>query len=100
MTSTTANDDLGFDPDELKARYRAERDKRLRHDGNDQYIEIKGRFGYFVDVALGEGEGKPEERAAQSAPYGGLMGAIQFWELLKRWRDDGKFEGLEFETKS
>src|SRR5215470_18903399 len=40
---------LGFDPDALRAKYREERDKRLRLDGNDQYIEVKGQFGHFVD---------------------------------------------------
>jgi len=40
---------LGFDPDALRAKYRAERDKRLRADGNDQYLEVKGAFARFVD---------------------------------------------------
>lgn len=30
-------------------RYRAERDKRLRPDGNDQYLEVTGRFAHYVD---------------------------------------------------
>ena len=30
--------------EDLRARYRAERDKRLRPDGADQYIEPAGRF--------------------------------------------------------
>jgi cyclohexanone monooxygenase len=42
-------DDLGFDPDALKAKYRAERDKRLRADGNEQYVEIAGRFAHYLD---------------------------------------------------
>ena len=37
-------DELGFDPAELKARYLAERDKRLREDGNDQYVEVTAEF--------------------------------------------------------
>ncbi len=44
-----APSDLGFDPDALRARYREERDKRLRADGNDQYVEVKGEFAHFVD---------------------------------------------------
>ncbi|MFI4976945.1 MAG: flavin-containing monooxygenase [Caulobacterales bacterium] len=43
------NDDLGFDPAALKAKYRAERDKRLRADGNEQYQEIKGQFAHYLD---------------------------------------------------
>lgn len=34
---------------ELKERYRAERDKRLRPDGNDQYLEPSGRFAGLLD---------------------------------------------------
>ena len=33
----------------LRAKYREERDKRLRSDGNDQYIEPTGRFAHFLD---------------------------------------------------
>ena len=43
------NDQLGFDPDALRAKYRAERDKRVRADGNDQYIEVKGDFSRYID---------------------------------------------------
>ena len=41
--------ELDFDPDELKAKYLAERDKRLRDDGNEQYIEVQGDFSDYVD---------------------------------------------------
>ena len=43
------SDDLGFDPDALRDKYREERDKRLRTDGNDQFIEVTGEFAHFVD---------------------------------------------------
>ena len=39
-------------------------------------------------------EGQPNPNAQQSAPYGG--GSIRFFELLKKWREDGNFEGLTF----
>src|SRR4029453_3987814 len=42
--STTA-----FDPDALRAKYRAKRDKRLRADGNDQYVEVTNEFAHYVD---------------------------------------------------
>src|SRR5262249_9002885 len=45
----TDGGDLAFDPDALREKYRAERDKRLRADGNDQYVEVSGRFAHFVD---------------------------------------------------
>ena len=42
-------EELGFDPDVLRARYLAERDKRLRADGNAQYQEVTGDFERFVE---------------------------------------------------
>ena len=39
----------GFDPDALRVKYRQERDKRLREDGNDQYVEVADRFAHFVE---------------------------------------------------
>jgi len=38
-----------FDPEALRKKYRTERDKRLRQDGNDQYQEISGEFSYFAE---------------------------------------------------
>lgn len=50
MTSPQAiAEQLGFDPDSLRAKYRAERDKRLRADGNEQYQEVTGDFSHYVD---------------------------------------------------
>jgi cation diffusion facilitator CzcD-associated flavoprotein CzcO len=40
---------LGFDPEKLREKYRAERDKRLRADGNEQYVEIAGDFARYLD---------------------------------------------------
>jgi cation diffusion facilitator CzcD-associated flavoprotein CzcO len=41
--------DLGFDPEALRARYRAERDRRLRTDGNEQYLNIAGQFAHYLE---------------------------------------------------
>ena len=41
--------ELGFDPDSLRDKYRNERDKRLRADGNEQYVEVKDAFAHYVD---------------------------------------------------
>ena len=40
---------LGFDPAKLREKYRAERDKRLRADGNEQYVEVAGDFARYLD---------------------------------------------------
>ena len=78
-------DDLGFDPQALRARYRAERDKRLRADGNEQYVEVAGRFAHFLE--------DPYTPAAPRAPqtdafdvlvvgggFGGLLAAARLRE--------------------
>ncbi len=41
--------ELDFDPEALHARYLAERDKRLRTDGVDQYVEVTAEFSHYVD---------------------------------------------------
>ena len=48
-TGKPAAEDLGFDPEALRAKYREERDKRLRDDGNAQYREIAGEFAHYLD---------------------------------------------------
>jgi cyclohexanone monooxygenase len=49
MSDDVANGRIAFDPDALRAKYREERDRRLRSDGNDQYREVRGEFAHFVD---------------------------------------------------
>ena len=46
---SAAEPNLPFDPDQLRAKYREERDKRIRPDGNDQYVEVTGDFSRYVD---------------------------------------------------
>jgi len=38
-----------IDRDALRRRYAAERDKRLRADGNEQYLEVTGIFEHYVE---------------------------------------------------
>jgi cation diffusion facilitator CzcD-associated flavoprotein CzcO len=41
--------DLGFDPDALREKYRAERARRIRPDGNAQYRRPDGEFSSYVE---------------------------------------------------
>ena len=41
--------DLGFDPNALRDKYRAERDRRVRSDGNEQYVEIAGQYAHYLE---------------------------------------------------
>jgi cation diffusion facilitator CzcD-associated flavoprotein CzcO len=49
MGSEIAGGRIAFDPDALRAKYREERDKRLRPDGNEQYRDVRGAFEHFVE---------------------------------------------------
>ena len=40
--------DLDFDPGALREKYRRERDKRIRDDGEDQYIEAASEFEHYA----------------------------------------------------
>jgi cyclohexanone monooxygenase len=40
---------IDFDPDALREKYRQERDKRVRKDGEDQYIELAGKFARYAE---------------------------------------------------
>ena len=46
--SIPTKEELGFDPDALREKYRIERDKRLRPDANAQYQEIKEEYAAFL----------------------------------------------------
>lgn len=37
-----------IDKERLRSKYREERDKRLRPDGNDQYLQIKGQLAHYL----------------------------------------------------
>jgi cyclohexanone monooxygenase len=38
-----------IDKERLRKKYIEERNKRLRADGNDQYIEVKGQLAHYLD---------------------------------------------------
>ena len=40
---------LSFDKEALRRKYHEERDKRIRDDGNDQYIEIKEQLSHYLE---------------------------------------------------
>jgi len=48
-SSDAGKPNLDFDPDALRAKYRHERDRRLRPDANAQYVETAGDFRHYVD---------------------------------------------------
>ena len=40
---------MAIDTEFLRRKYKEERDKRIRNDGNDQYLEITNRYAHFED---------------------------------------------------
>ncbi len=80
-------EELGFDPDALRNKYRVERDKRLREDANDQYNEIKGEFSNFIEdpYITMDIDRKPltdeVEVAIIGGGFGGLIAGARLSEL-------------------
>jgi len=75
-----------FDPDDLAKKYRIERDKRLRQDGNDQYQEVSGEFSYFAEdpYISTELERDPLEDEVEviiiGGGFGGMLAAVRLKE--------------------
>lgn len=69
---------LEFNPDELRGKYRSERDKRLRDDGNEQYIEVTGDFSHYIDDPYLESviERAPLDDEVEIAIIGGGFGGL------------------------
>jgi cation diffusion facilitator CzcD-associated flavoprotein CzcO len=76
-----------FDPDALRAKYREERDKRLRPDGIAQYVEPKGRFAHFADDPyVAPGFSRPPlagdcDVALIGGGFGGLLAGARLRQL-------------------
>lgn len=67
-----------FDPQALREKYRTERDKRLRPDGNDQYVEMANAFAHYLDDPYSE----PIERAPLEDDVGVVVIGGGFGGLL------------------
>ncbi len=76
---------LGFDPDALRAKYREERDKRLRVDGNEQYLNVTGSFSHYledpyVDPITREPRTDEVEVVVIGGGFGGLLAGARLRE--------------------
>jgi len=50
LQSVSTREGLGFDPNELREKYRSERDKRWRADGDRRFLAVRDDFAHFGDV--------------------------------------------------
>jgi cation diffusion facilitator CzcD-associated flavoprotein CzcO len=62
----------------LREKYRSERDKRVRSDGNEQYVEMTGQFAHYLDDPYVEVQERPAlhdevEVAIIGGGFGGLL---------------------------
>ncbi|MEU8890847.1 NAD(P)/FAD-dependent oxidoreductase [Streptomyces sp. NPDC048442] len=78
--------DLGFDPAELRARYRAERDRRIRPEGNRQYERVAGRFGYYDEdpYTAAPSSREPLHDRVEVVVVGGGFGGLLAGARLRR----------------
>ena len=78
VTPTPASGQASYDPVALHARYEAERQRRLRPDGNAQYLAVDGAFAHYLDdpqVAPGLQRG-PVQRDLDVLVLGGGFGGL------------------------
>ncbi len=75
---------LAFDPEALRRKYREERDKRLRAEGNQQYIEIKDQFGHYLeDPYVAPVERAPKSDVVDVLVIGGGFAALLMGARLR-----------------
>ena len=68
---------IDLEPDALREKYQSERDKRVRADANEQYVEMKGQFAHYLDdpyVAVQERPALHDE--VEVAIIGGGFGGL------------------------
>ena len=85
-----------IDHEALRARYRLERDKRLRPDGNEQYLQPTGRYAHLLDDPWTERTDRPPLSdevtvAVIGAGFGGLVTGARLKEagVTDVWLIDG-----------
>jgi cation diffusion facilitator CzcD-associated flavoprotein CzcO len=74
-----------IDREALRARYRAERDKRLRPEGNEQYLQPTGRYAHFLEDPWTERvEREPVRTEVEVAVIGGGFAGLVTGAQLKQ----------------
>jgi cation diffusion facilitator CzcD-associated flavoprotein CzcO len=78
------------DREALRIRYRAERDKRLRADGNEQYLEPSGRYAHLLDDPFTPRVARPPRHDEVTVAFigGGFAGLVTGARLKQAGIDD------------
>lgn len=95
--------DPGFDAEALRAKYRAERDRRIRPDGDAQYTGTTGEFGYYAEDPYAERELTRDpltdrvEAVVVGGGFGGLLAGARLRqagvESIRTFEKGGDFGG-------
>src|SRR3990167_3299348 len=81
-----------IDKQALLDKYRAERDKRRRADGNDQYLQLKGQLSHYLDdpyTPMVEREPKTDH-VTFAFVGGGFAGLVTGARLVEAGVTDGR----------
>jgi len=81
----TTTPELNFDPDALRERYRLERDRRLRSEGNQQYINIAEFEHYLEDPYAAPIERAPLSDQVEVALIGGGFAGLLTGARLREY---------------
>jgi cation diffusion facilitator CzcD-associated flavoprotein CzcO len=79
-----------FDPEALREKYQVERDKRIRQEGNAQYIEVAGQFAEYLHDPYTEPIDRPPltDEVRVAIIGGGFAGLITGARLTQAGIDD------------
>jgi cyclohexanone monooxygenase len=86
MRKRIVNDDaMEFDANAMREKYRLEREKRMRDDASEQYIEMSGEYANFIDDPYSEPRfsREPLERDVNVVLIGGGFGGLQAGARLR-----------------
>jgi len=81
--------ELGFDPDELREKYRRERDKRLRPEGEAQYLETSGEYGHYANTDPFSAAPEPREPLTDEVDVVVIGGGFSGMLMAARLRELG-----------
>ncbi len=86
----TGTEPADFDPDALREKYRVERDKRIRREGNAQYVEVAGPFAEYLHDPYTEPVDRPPltDDVRVAIIGGGFAGLITGARLTQAGIDD------------
>lgn len=83
MSSMNNAENLSAAIEQMRVKYRIEREKRLRPDGSDQFIEVKDQFSYFTkdpfvkEAAIRQPRNSKVEVVVVGGGFGGLLTAAR-----------------------